>query len=87
MLQSDTASRPFLSRLFRRNEAALALCLILLIAVFGALSDSFLTTRNLTNVLGQAALPLIAAVGLALVACRARSTSPSARFWARSRCR
>jgi hypothetical protein len=56
-----------LARIFRRNEAALVLCLVVLIAVFGVLSDSFLTTRNLTNVLGQAALPLIAATGLALV--------------------
>jgi ribose/xylose/arabinose/galactoside ABC-type transport system permease subunit len=67
MQLSDAAPLPLLARLFRRNEAALALCLILLIAIFGALSDSFLTTRNLTNVLGQAALPLIAAIGLALV--------------------
>lgn len=62
-----SAPRPFLVRLIRRNEAALALCLILLIAVFGVMSDSFLTPRNMTNVLGQAAIPLIAAVGLALV--------------------
>jgi ribose/xylose/arabinose/galactoside ABC-type transport system permease subunit len=56
-----------LARLFRRNEVPLALCLVVMIAVFGVLSDSFLTQRNMTNVLGQAALPLIAAVGLALV--------------------
>jgi ribose/xylose/arabinose/galactoside ABC-type transport system permease subunit len=56
-----------LRALFARNEAALALCLILLIAFFGVMSDSFLTQRNLTNVLGQAALPLVVAVGVALV--------------------
>jgi ribose transport system permease protein len=67
MQRSDRLARPFVARLFRRNEAALALCLVMLIAIFGALSDSFLTTRNITNVLGQAALPLIAATGLALV--------------------
>lgn len=54
-------------RLLRRNEAALFLCLVLLIAFFSMVSDSFLTQRNMTNVLGQAAFPLIVGVGLTLV--------------------
>ena len=68
MPPSDRRSSASLrARVLRRNEAALLLCLVVMIAVFGFLSDSFLTPRNVTNVLGQAALPLIAAIGLALV--------------------
>jgi len=56
-----------LSRLMRGNEAALLLCFVALIAFFGIASDTFLTQRNLTNVLGQASFQLIAGVGLAMV--------------------
>jgi ribose/xylose/arabinose/galactoside ABC-type transport system permease subunit len=53
--------------LARRNEVALLLCLVLLLVFFSVASDSFLTTRNITNVLGQASLAMVAGVGLAIV--------------------
>lgn len=56
-----------LTRLFRRNETALLICLIVLIAFFSVMSDSFLTQRNMTNVLGQAAYAMIAGIGVAMV--------------------
>ncbi len=56
-----------LSRLMRGNETALLVCFAILIAFFGIVSDTFLTQRNLTNVMGQASFQLIAGVGLALV--------------------
>ncbi len=62
-----TPLRDRLSRLMRGNEAALLLCFVVLIAFFGIASGTFLTQRNLTNVLGQASFHLIAGVGLAMV--------------------
>jgi len=55
------------SALLARPELALLGCLLLLIAFFGIFADGFLSVRNLTNVLGQAAYPLIAGIGLAMV--------------------
>lgn len=54
-------------RLLGRQEMALLGCLVLLLAVFGLLADNFLSSRNLTNVLGQAAYPMLAGIGVALV--------------------
>lgn len=59
--------RSLLKRMAGRNEPALAFSLVLLIVFFALASDTFLTQRNVTNVLGQAAFPLIAGVGVALV--------------------
>ena len=57
----------FLAALFRRNEAVLLLCLVLLIAYFSFASGSFFTVRNITNVLGQASLAMIAGIGIGVV--------------------
>lgn len=59
--------REILLALFRRNEAALLLCLVLLIVFFSLASGTFLTTRNITNVLGQASLAMIAGIGVGVV--------------------
>ncbi len=53
--------------LFARQELALAVCLILVLAFFSVTVENFLSVRNLTNVLGQASLPLIAGIGCAIV--------------------
>ena len=53
--------------LFRSNEAALLICLLLLIAFFALASPSFLTTRNITNVLGQASLAMVAGIGVGVL--------------------
>jgi len=56
-----------LAILFRRQEVALAICLIAVLAFFSLTADNFLSTRNFTNVLGQASLALIAGIGCAIV--------------------
>ena len=56
-----------LARLFARQELALAVCLVLVLVFFSVTVDNFLSVRNLTNVLGQASLPLIAGIGCAIV--------------------
>ncbi|MBB5753745.1 ABC transporter permease [Prosthecomicrobium pneumaticum] len=66
-LAAAPAGPSLLRRLARRNEIALLLSLLAVIAFFALASDTFLTTRNLTNVLGQAALPLVAGIGVAIV--------------------
>ena len=53
--------------LLRRNELVLLICLLALIAFFAFASGSFLTTRNITNVLGQASLAMIGGIGLGIV--------------------
>jgi ribose/xylose/arabinose/galactoside ABC-type transport system permease subunit len=53
--------------LFRRNEIALLISLLVVIAFFAIASDTFFTTRNLTNVLGQSALAMTAGIGVAIV--------------------
>jgi ribose/xylose/arabinose/galactoside ABC-type transport system permease subunit len=53
--------------LFRRNEIALLISLLAVIAFFALASDTFFTTRNLTNVLGQSALAMTAGIGVAIV--------------------
>jgi ribose/xylose/arabinose/galactoside ABC-type transport system permease subunit len=56
-----------LRALRRRNEAALLLVLVLMLVFFSVASDSFLTTRNITNVLGQASLAMVGAIGLGML--------------------
>jgi ribose/xylose/arabinose/galactoside ABC-type transport system permease subunit len=56
-----------LRALLKRNEAVLLLVFVLLIAFFALTSENFLTTRNITNVLGQASLAMIGAVGLGML--------------------
>ncbi len=63
---SNPAAR-VLSILTRRNEFALILALLVIIAFFGLASPYFFTVRNLTNVLGQASLAMIAGIGVAIV--------------------
>lgn len=58
------APADFLRALVRRNEFVLLISLVLLIVFFSLTSESFLTTRNITNVLGQASLAMVAGIGL-----------------------
>lgn len=53
--------------LLRRSELALLLSLLALIAFFALATGTFLSVRNLTNVLGQASLALLAGIGVAIV--------------------
>lgn len=53
--------------LSRQNEIALVISLIALILFFSFATDHFGTVRNLTNVLGQASLVMIAGIGVAIV--------------------
>jgi ribose/xylose/arabinose/galactoside ABC-type transport system permease subunit len=53
--------------LTRRNEFALILALLVIIAFFAVASPYFFTVRNLANVLGQASLAMIAGIGVAIV--------------------
>ncbi|SMY09754.1 ABC transporter permease [Flavimaricola marinus] len=59
-----------LSRTLRKvagqSEIALFVSLVLIVIVFSSLSEYFLTTRNLTNVLGQASIILLIATGVAV---------------------
>src|SRR5262245_16826275 len=50
-----------------RNELALILALLVIIAFFAVASDLFFSLRNRTNVLGQASLAMIAGIGVAIV--------------------
>lgn len=58
---------PLIVQLFRRQEVALLVCLILVIAFFSFTAENFFSVRNMTNVLGQASLALIAGIGCAIV--------------------
>jgi len=49
------------------NELGLLIVLAVLFVFFSIASDYFFTVKNLTNILGQIALPLISAVGLSLL--------------------
>ena len=51
----------------RRQELALLICLLLVIAFFSFTAENFFSVRNMTNVLGQASLALIAGIGCAIV--------------------
>lgn len=66
-LQSTRREPSMLARIFRRQEVALLVCLIVVLAFFSFTADNFFSARNITNVLGQASLPLIAGIGCAVV--------------------
>ena len=53
--------------LTRGNEIALVVCLAAIILFFALTADHFFTLRNMTNVLGQASLALVAGIGVAIV--------------------
>ncbi len=62
------APAPGLARLvLRRSEIGLVVALAVIILFFALASDTFLTVRNMTNVLGQASLALTAGIGVAIV--------------------
>ena len=65
------AARPPAPSLFRlmarRSEIGLVVALVAIIVFFALASDTFLTVRNMTNVLGQASLALTAGIGVAIV--------------------
>lgn len=63
----DNAEPSFLARLLKRQEMALLLCLVLVIAFFSFTAENFLSVRNMTNVFGQASLALTAGIGCAIV--------------------
>ncbi|MDR3372126.1 MAG: ABC transporter permease [Ancalomicrobiaceae bacterium] len=54
-------------RLIARQEVAVLVCLLALLVFFSVSAENFLSTRNITNVLGQASLALIAGIGCAVV--------------------
>ncbi len=56
-----------LRALLYRNEAVLLLVLVALLVFFSVATGNFFSTRNLTNVLGQASLVMIGAVGLGML--------------------
>ncbi len=60
-------SPSLLSRIFAHQELALLICLLLVIAFFSVTAENFFSLRNMTNVLGQASLALIAGIGCAMV--------------------
>ncbi len=53
--------------LTRRSDITLVVSLLVLIAFFGFTAEHFFTVRNMTNVLGQASLAMIAGIGVAIV--------------------
>ncbi|MDR3493506.1 MAG: ABC transporter permease [Ancalomicrobiaceae bacterium] len=58
---------PVWRRLIGRQETAAFICLVALLVFFSLTADNFFSTRNFTNVLGQASLTLIAGIGCAVV--------------------
>lgn len=64
---SPALKTPLWRRLAARNEAGLAIALVVIIAFFSVSSEYFLSPINITNVLGQASLAMIAGVGVAMV--------------------
>ncbi len=57
----------FFRRIFAINELGLLVSFIVIFIFFSAASPYFLTVRNISNIIGQVSLPLIAAVGLSIV--------------------
>jgi len=67
-LSAPAGSGPGLARtLVRRSEVGLVIALLAVILFFALASDTFLTVRNMTNVLGQASLAMTAGIGVAIV--------------------
>lgn len=67
VLHSTRIEPSMLARIFGRQEVALLVCLMIVLAFFSFTADNFFSTRNITNVLGQASLALIAGIGCAVV--------------------
>ena len=68
-LQNDVVRsvRPSLAnRLAKHGDAALLLSLAIVIVLFSQLSEHFFTLRNITNVLGQASIIMVIALGVAI---------------------
>ncbi len=67
--QSDVQSSKegIVRRLFSIGEFGLLISLVVIFIFFSIASSYFLTVRNISNILGQISLPLIAAVGLSIV--------------------
>ena len=61
------AAPTLLAQMLRRQEVVLLICLALVMAFFSLTSENFFSVRNITNVLGQASLALIAGIGCAIV--------------------
>jgi ribose/xylose/arabinose/galactoside ABC-type transport system permease subunit len=57
----------FLRRIFGVSEFGLLVSLIVIFLFFSISSSYFFTVRNISNILGQISLPLIAAVGFSLL--------------------
>lgn len=57
----------FARRMVRRSEIGLLVALLAIIVFFTLASGTFLTVRNMTNVLGQASLAMTAGIGVAIV--------------------
>lgn len=62
-----SAPTPLFRLLVGRSEFALLVALLVIIAFFSLASGTFLTVRNMTNVLGQASLAMTAGIGVAIV--------------------
>jgi ribose transport system permease protein len=61
------SGRALVARLMRRQEVVLLICLALVLVFFSLTAEKFFSIRNITNVLGQASLALIAGIGCAIV--------------------
>lgn len=60
------ARSSLLRTIVSHNELALIISLVLVIAFFATQSEYFLTVRNMTNVLGQASIIMLIAIGVAI---------------------
>ncbi|MGQ9616972.1 MAG: ABC transporter permease [Spirochaetota bacterium] len=66
-IQVQSRTVGVLKQIFAIGEIGLVISLLVIFMFFSIVSGYFLTVRNITNILGQIALPMIAAVGLSIV--------------------
>jgi ribose/xylose/arabinose/galactoside ABC-type transport system permease subunit len=64
---SEKKNIGILKRIFGVNESGLLVSLAVIFIFFSISSRYFLTVRNISNILGQVSLPLIAAVGFSIL--------------------
>jgi len=64
---SEKKNIGIVKRIFRVNESGLLVSLAVIFIFFSISSRYFLTVRNVSNILGQVSLPLIAAVGFSVL--------------------
>lgn len=64
--ESRRTKNSLLRTIASHNELALIVSLVLVIAFFATQSEYFLTVRNMTNVLGQASIIMLIAIGVAI---------------------